>query len=250
MTTLAALDGDVSTTVDDEPSASTAGASDGSTGGGDSGAGGTPGAGGDTAAATPAVAAAARPAPAGARPAVADGGTPQPNPPAPSTLEYPIDARFGAAGATRARTGLEPLRALPSEDNPAVIYLGSSDDRREATFLVSAELEVQGDGTCRPSRNECTTLLLEAGDTAILDGARSRRQAGPVRARAHTYRHDARARRVGVEREPRDARRARQAGRRRLIPRRRGRPTRGHRRIRRAWASCASSPPASPTARA
>ena len=169
-TTLAGLDGDSSTTVNEDLTASVAGGGADTTGGGDSGAGGGT-SGGTGGGGTGGGTGGGSQGPSGGSGNGNGGGSsPSPTPPAPTTLEYPIDVRFGAVGAPETRAGLDPLRALPSEDNPVVVYLGASDDRSEATFLVSAELQVTGEGTCRPERATCTTLVLKAGETAVLEG--------------------------------------------------------------------------------
>jgi len=93
-------------------------------------------------------------------------------PPAPEkTYElYSLKVRFGESSSPdlQART-LKRLKALPSSENAAVIYLGLLKDRKTAVFLVDGGAKVQGDGKCLPSAADCQTLQMKRGDTAFID---------------------------------------------------------------------------------
>ena len=83
---------------------------------------------------------------------------------------YSLQVRFGESTSTAlpGRT-LKRLTALPSNEDAALIYLGLLKDRKTAVFLVDGDAEVQGDGTCRPSPQNCETLEMKRGDTAFVD---------------------------------------------------------------------------------
>lgn len=82
-----------------------------------------------------------------------------------------IAVRFGDSSGRRELRDLRRLKALPSVGELAVIYLGLTDDNRSAVFLVDEGTVVQGDGTCRPSPQNCQTVELREGDTIFLDSA-------------------------------------------------------------------------------
>jgi hypothetical protein len=120
------------------------------------------------------------PATGGAAPATGGGGavTGPPVPvvaPTPTTPEktyelYSLKVRFGdsSADVLPART-VKRLKALPSSEDAALIYLGLLKDRKTAVFLVDGAAKVQGDGRCLPSNADCQTLQMKRGDTAFID---------------------------------------------------------------------------------
>lgn len=83
---------------------------------------------------------------------------------------YSLQVRFGESTSTAlpGRT-LKRLTALPSDEDAALIYLGLLKDRKTAVFVVDADAQVSGDGTCRPSPQNCETLEMKRGDTAFVD---------------------------------------------------------------------------------
>jgi len=99
--------------------------------------------------------------------------TPAPAEPKPAKPAYPlysIKVRWGSSAATELETSrLERLKALPSHDAPAVIYLGVLEDERTAVFMVDASVDADGDGRCRPAKADCQTLELREGETAFFD---------------------------------------------------------------------------------
>ena len=120
------------------------------------------------------------PAAKGGRPSV--GGTPAPASPIPvlpgteapqQPKEYELfelTVRFGPSGDTPPpRRDLKRLRALPSSDEPVLIYLGVLDDQKTAVFLLDSGVIAHGDGTCRPSRTTCATIHLKEGETEFFD---------------------------------------------------------------------------------
>ena len=89
--------------------------------------------------------------------------------------KYELDeltVRFGASDQSRPpRRDVKRLQALPSNDEPVLIYMGLMDDNKTAVFLLDSGVVAQGDGTCRPSRNQCETIHIRAGETEFFDVA-------------------------------------------------------------------------------
>jgi hypothetical protein len=95
------------------------------------------------------------------------GGTPT-TPTTPGTRHvsrytYVIDVTFVSNGRKRVIKGLDRLSMLPSETNPALIFLGVSSAGSNAVFLVDSTLDATGEGNCAPSAKQCATLSLGAG---------------------------------------------------------------------------------------
>jgi hypothetical protein len=83
---------------------------------------------------------------------------------------FELTVRFGAsADATPARRDVKRLEALPSADEPVLIYLGVLKDNKTAVFMVDSGVVAQGDGTCKPSRTTCETIHLKEGETEFFD---------------------------------------------------------------------------------
>ena len=61
------------------------------------------------------------------------------------------------------------LTPLPSSDNPFFVYLGLADDQKSAIFLINADAVPNGDGSCKPSHDDCQQIVLHAGDTEFFD---------------------------------------------------------------------------------
>ncbi len=101
--------------------------------------------------------------------------------PAPAAPEKPaepqdtkvlrVDLRFGEPGRTKQRRhdDIARLSALPSTNEPIVIFLGIKKDRETATFLISSDATATGDGRCRPTATNCQTIDMKAGDSTFLD---------------------------------------------------------------------------------
>jgi hypothetical protein len=83
---------------------------------------------------------------------------------------YELTVRFGASDGQRPpRKDVKRLQALPSNDEPVLIYLGVLDDKKTAVFMLDSGVVAQGDGTCRPSRTTCETIHLREGETEFFD---------------------------------------------------------------------------------
>jgi hypothetical protein len=59
---------------------------------------------------------------------------------------------------------MERFRALPSSENPVVVFMGVTTNGKNAVFLVSAATGTTGEGDCEPD-DTCTFLYMKAGDT-------------------------------------------------------------------------------------
>jgi hypothetical protein len=113
---------------------------------------------------------------AGTNPTV--GGSPAPDTTTPVVPEkkkyelFELTVRFGPSSDTQPpRKDVKRLRALPSADEPVLIYLGVLNDKKTAVFLLDSGVIAQGDGTCRPSRTTCETIHIREGETEFLDVA-------------------------------------------------------------------------------
>jgi hypothetical protein len=83
---------------------------------------------------------------------------------------YELTVRFGASADTApARRDVKRLEALPSADEPVLIYLGLLKDNKTAVFMVDSGVVAQGDGRCRPSPSTCETIRLKEGETEFFD---------------------------------------------------------------------------------
>jgi hypothetical protein len=68
--------------------------------------------------------------------------------------------RFGQTGEEKTYKDVHRLDLIPSQDDPLVVFLGVTTSGKTAVFLVSSDLTTSGEGTCKPSRDECTFLYL------------------------------------------------------------------------------------------
>jgi hypothetical protein len=85
---------------------------------------------------------------------------------------YVAKVNFGELGNTKTMT-IQQLRSLPSSDNPIVVFMGATLDGEKAVFLVSADADLSGDGTCKPNTDQCVFLYLDKGDSETLEIAGS-----------------------------------------------------------------------------
>jgi hypothetical protein len=100
-------------------------------------------------------------------------------PPAPAQPEavkkpsYPLHTltvRFGATEASNLpKDKVRRLEALPSADEPVLVYLGVEEGGKVAVFMVDTGVEAQGDGVCKPDPAVCETLHLREGETEFFD---------------------------------------------------------------------------------
>jgi hypothetical protein len=116
--------------------------------------------------------------PPSSTPPSSGGSTPPSYTPAPTAMPtptpkktYPVNSlivRFGS-GDSLQRMVLERLEPLPSAEEPLLVYLGLTKDRKSAIFMVDASAEGAGDGVCRPDPNVCETIELSKGETEFFD---------------------------------------------------------------------------------
>jgi hypothetical protein len=81
---------------------------------------------------------------------------------------YTVDVRFGKVGQADAKT-LTRFRALPSSEDPVIVFMGVRNDGETAVFLVSAAATTTGDGDCQPSADACTFLYMKKGDKQTIE---------------------------------------------------------------------------------
>ena len=75
--------------------------------------------------------------------------------------------RFGI-GEDLDKKRLERFRALPSSENPVVVFMGVTTDGEQAVFLVSAASSTTGEGDCEPD-DTCTFLYMKTGQTQTFE---------------------------------------------------------------------------------
>jgi hypothetical protein len=76
---------------------------------------------------------------------------------------YVIDVTFEANGRSRRIKAMKRLDMLPNPDSPLLLFLGVASDGGNAVFLVDSTLDAAGEGSCKPSRDDCAFLHLGAG---------------------------------------------------------------------------------------
>ena len=81
---------------------------------------------------------------------------------------WTLDVSFGPVEALAELTAIRPGMGIPSNEEPLLIFVGSTDGKT-ATFLPSSDAVPQGDGTCSPSRRACNQLRLKPGQSAFFD---------------------------------------------------------------------------------
>jgi hypothetical protein len=92
--------------------------------------------------------------------------------PAPKKKTYPkgsVMVRFGDATGQLTRMNVPKLAPLPDDETPLLVYMGLTDHRKKAVFMVDAALEPTGDGTCQPHPSNCETIELAKGETEFFD---------------------------------------------------------------------------------
>jgi hypothetical protein len=77
-------------------------------------------------------------------------------------FKYTVDVRFGKADNLDKKR-LDQFRALPSSQDPVVVFMGVRTDSETAVFLVSSASSTTGEGNCEPD-DTCTFLYLKPGE--------------------------------------------------------------------------------------
>jgi hypothetical protein len=80
---------------------------------------------------------------------------------------FVADVTFGKVDETKRRK-IQQLRALPSSDLPVIVFMGATSDGDKAVFLVGSGADVTGDGTCKPSDEQCSFLYMKPGDNVTI----------------------------------------------------------------------------------
>jgi hypothetical protein len=76
---------------------------------------------------------------------------------------YVIDVTFTSNGRERKVKGMEKLDVLPGPDQPLLIFMGVTDDGGNAVFLVDSTLTASGEGSCKPSPEDCAMVHVGPG---------------------------------------------------------------------------------------
>ena len=95
--------------------------------------------------------------------------TPAKKPESTSVDAYRVKLSFGEVGAEKSYDNVARLTPLPSSDNPFFVYLGLADDQKSAIFLINADAVPNGDGSCKPSHDDCQQIVMRAGDIEFFD---------------------------------------------------------------------------------
>jgi hypothetical protein len=135
---------------------------------------------------------------------------------------HQLTVRFGASeGDSLARRDVKRLQALPSAEEPVLIYLGVLKDNKTAVFLLDSGVVAQGDGECKPSRTTCETIHIREGETEFFDvggeegdsgGAQYQLDVIKIRKKTTTNASTAKAAKARVSKPGRQILRARIAG--------------------------------------
>jgi hypothetical protein len=97
-------------------------------------------------------------------------GTTVPEAPKPTYPLYTLTVRFGSTEApVLDKSKLKRLEALPSADDPVLVYLGVQEGGKVAVFMVDSGIDAQGDGVCQPDPASCETIHMREGDTEFFD---------------------------------------------------------------------------------
>jgi hypothetical protein len=74
-------------------------------------------------------------------------------------FHYTVNVKFGTPTRQKTLKSLDPLAGLPDDSNPAVTFMGVTDDGTSAVFLINDDsLVADGEGTCRDEN--CTVVEL------------------------------------------------------------------------------------------
>jgi hypothetical protein len=81
----------------------------------------------------------------------------------PRGFTYQLDVKFGRPGREKRYRSLPRMTFLPSEDVPALLFMGVPDDAKSAIFFVHPTLSHAGEGECIPSKQNCNFIELKIG---------------------------------------------------------------------------------------
>ena len=83
---------------------------------------------------------------------------------------YSVSMRFGDNKAP-VRENIARLTALPSARNPQVMFFGVMAGGKQAVFGLGDGVQHAGPGLCRPSRTNCSEIVLSAGESEAVGWA-------------------------------------------------------------------------------
>jgi hypothetical protein len=90
--------------------------------------------------------------------------------PKPKVPANSVNVRFGTSDAEELESQtLERMTALPSEEEPTLVFMELEDNGKTAVFMLAGEVTAQGDGECLPTPEDCQTLKLRVGETEFFD---------------------------------------------------------------------------------
>ncbi|MEX0992365.1 MAG: hypothetical protein WDZ37_00040 [Solirubrobacterales bacterium] len=86
---------------------------------------------------------------------------------------YTAKVKFGKEGSRLDKRTLNGFSALPSSNNPIIIFLGIRSDGTTAVFLLSSSATTTGDGKCQPSDDECSFIYMTKGNSQTIEAIAS-----------------------------------------------------------------------------
>jgi hypothetical protein len=81
---------------------------------------------------------------------------------------YSVDVRFGTNLHVPLRAGIERLTALPSAQQPDVMFDGVMSNGNAAVFALRQGVGHTGPGWCHPDHDTCSAIVLKPGETEAL----------------------------------------------------------------------------------
>lgn len=77
---------------------------------------------------------------------------------------WSVDLKFGVEGKElKSHNDLSSVTVFPSDSNPIVALIGVSETGNTAIFMLNEGVTQGGEGTCKPSKADCTYLYLREG---------------------------------------------------------------------------------------
>ena len=88
-----------------------------------------------------------------------------PSGPSVQWFRYTADLKFGKPGSLKTYKDVESLSLLPNEENPAIVFMGVSDDAKSAIFFIAdPAFTASGEGKCNDEEN-CRFVELGISDS-------------------------------------------------------------------------------------
>jgi hypothetical protein len=82
---------------------------------------------------------------------------------------YKVELRTGDDPRPRVEMDVKRLTALPTSDNPFLVFLGVLPDGQSVVFANPFEAAKDGGGTCLPDPEHCRLVQFKAGESAVFD---------------------------------------------------------------------------------